>query len=125
MRVTLTVPGGLWSLLTSLAVSTLRDELSSLSFLFRPQANTLAITKSGLDQAVKELDKSLAAVFMGVKVKCEGCEKAFRKLFKFRKATAAPVSRSPQGCWTASSDWGWSGCLCCRGLSSLPAICWV
>ena len=95
MRVTLTVPGGLWSLLTSLAVSNLRDELSSLSFLFRPQANTLAITKSGLDQAVKELDKSLAAVFMGVKVKCEGCEKAFRKLFKFRKATAAPVWPAP------------------------------
>merc|ERR1712020_487736 len=32
-----------------------------------PQSNSLAITKSGLDQAITELDKSLAAVFMGIK----------------------------------------------------------
>lgn len=34
-----------------------------------PQSNSLAITKSGVDQAITELDKSLAAVFMGIKVK--------------------------------------------------------
>ena len=62
------VAGGLWSLLTSLSVSTFRDELSDLSFLFMPQSNSLAITKSGAEQAIKELDKSLAAVFMGIKV---------------------------------------------------------
>ena len=33
-----------------------------------PQSNSLAITKSGAEQAIKELDKSLAAVFMGIKV---------------------------------------------------------
>ena len=68
VRVNDHVPGGLWSLLTSLSVSTFRDELSSLSFLFMPQSNSLAITKSGVDQALQELDKSLAAVFMGIKV---------------------------------------------------------
>ena len=75
VRVTDHIPGGLWSLLTSLSVSTFRDELSSLSFLFMPQSNSLAITKSGLDQAVTELDKALAAVFMGVKVRREAGNK--------------------------------------------------
>ena len=61
--------GGLWALITSLSVSSLRSELSSLSFLFMPQSNSLAITKSAVDQGLKDLDQALAAVFMGIKVK--------------------------------------------------------
>ena len=58
----------MWALLTSFAVPSLRNELSSLSFLFMPQSNTLAITKSTVDQGLKDLDKALAAVFLGIKV---------------------------------------------------------
>jgi len=59
--------GGFWALITSLSVSTLKSELSSLSFLFMPQSNSLAITKSAVDQGLKDLDKALAAVFLSTK----------------------------------------------------------
>ena len=61
--------GGVWALITSLSVPSLRNELSSLSFLFMPQSNSLAITQSAVDQGLKDLDAALAAVFMGIKVK--------------------------------------------------------
>lgn len=61
--------GGLWALITSFSVSSLRTELSSLSFLFMPQSNSLAITKSAVDQGLKDLDKALASVFLGINVR--------------------------------------------------------
>ena len=64
----LRTPGGLWALVTSFSVSSLRSELSSLSFLFRPQSGSLAITKAAVDQALRDLDAALAAVFLGIKV---------------------------------------------------------
>ena len=60
--------GGLWALVTSFSVSSLRSELSSLSFLFRPQSGSLAITKAAVDQGLRDLDAALAAVFLGIKV---------------------------------------------------------
>ena len=55
-------------MITSLSVPSLRNELSSLSFLFMPQSNSLAITQAAVDQGLKDLDAALAAVFMGIKV---------------------------------------------------------
>ena len=47
-------------------MSRLRSELSNLSFLFMPQANSLAITKTAVDKGIQELDAALASVFMGI-----------------------------------------------------------
>ena len=60
--------GGLWALVTSFSVSSLRSELSSLSFLFRPQSGSLAITKAAVDQGLRDLDAALAAVFLVISV---------------------------------------------------------
>ena len=60
------ISGGVWALITSFSVSQLRSELSSLSFLFMPQANSLAITKTAVDKGIQELDAALAAVFLGI-----------------------------------------------------------
>ena len=34
-----------------------------------PQSNSLAITKSAVDQGLKDLDKALASVFLGINVR--------------------------------------------------------
>ena len=44
----------------------MRSELSSLAFLFMPQSNSLAITKTAVDKGIQELDAALAAVFLGI-----------------------------------------------------------
>jgi len=61
--------GGIWSMLTSLATSDLRSELESLSFLFMPQSNSLLLAKTAVEEAVSELDKTLASIVMGIKRK--------------------------------------------------------
>ena len=60
------ISGGVWALITSFSVSQLRSELSSLAFLFMPQSNSLAITKTAVDKGIQELDAALAAVFLGI-----------------------------------------------------------
>ena len=55
-------------MVTSLATSSLRTELESLSFLFMPQSNSLLLAKAAAEEAASELDKILASIVMGIQV---------------------------------------------------------
>jgi len=58
--------GGLWAFLTHLSINNLRKELESLSFLFMPQATVHQLSKSSMGEAMDEMDRILAKLFMNL-----------------------------------------------------------
>lgn len=58
--------GGLWAFLTHLSINSLRRELESVSFLFMPQATIHQLSKSSMKEAVEEMDRILAKLFMNL-----------------------------------------------------------
>jgi len=58
--------GGLWAFLTHLSINSLRKELESLTFLFMPQATIHQLSKSSMGEAMDEMDRILAKLFMNL-----------------------------------------------------------
>jgi len=56
--------GGIWAITTGVATKRLRSELEDISFLFQGQADALMFGKASMNQALTDMDRMLARVFM-------------------------------------------------------------